>query len=665
MTPRHLVALAAALFVPSTSRATLDPEPTAPYVWRVVVHFVPHPLLTRDFRGHVRHAIRAALAPALGEVGKVEVVDLLDVPDVGRDPLTRKYLVDGWSALDAVEFRQLTGVKTHVVRVSVVPGGYRVEARQHDGLTGLASPVVRQRDTASPETVARIAGLVLGRELGPVGTIELIPDDKERVRVRFRGSALPGFDRLVTIGDVCAVSTVREQTVDPPPSSEPPPMSSRGRAKQTDPVTVRVGQPREYTLVRAEERSPDGTWTCRVLTQYANPFKSGTNILGYRCLKLATVDAPVRVRVVDAAGNPQPAGQLLQVRATDRDFAFRLDARDALELRDGVFRSARPLHDVACLEVSLGARRERFPVPVLGEGPVTVRFVVDPTETARAAFERECLDLRGRVADARTGQLALVQAVSNLIVNRRPGEALERADTGLRRADAVDKELIAELERLKGQPGAADRTPSGLLAEAERLLGTMRVTRTSVASKAKELADVVARSNDPTKFEKEFRAKELTTRIRELVAAGEVPEALDRYDQLIDLTQLPEAKDQKARLAKEWEPHDSEHAKARDYVAGPWRAVTTVTGYRDAMNSVTDAYDELARNGDRLGLRALLASFEPTYGRLKEVLDKLDANSETDRAAVKELQTVADRLRKLEEKTRTEVAKLEAPLAEK
>ena len=127
--------------------ARLDPEASAPYRLRVVVRFEAHPVFTPAFRAQIADAVKAGLQTPLGEVGRVEVIDLDAVPEDKREPLWRAFVTKGWAALEAPEFRELTGVKTHFLRIAFEGGGYRLEARQHDGSTGLPSPMVRTRET--------------------------------------------------------------------------------------------------------------------------------------------------------------------------------------------------------------------------------------------------------------------------------------------------------------------------------------------------------------------------------------------------------------------------------------------------------------------------------------------------------------------------------------
>ncbi len=652
--PLVLVLLTATASRAATS-ARLDPEAAVPYRLRVVIRFDTSPVFPPGFRTQVADAVKAALQTPLGEVGRVEVLDLDAVPEDRREPLWREFVKDGWPALESPKFRELTGVKTHFLKVGFTGDGYRLEARQHDGSTGLASPVVRVKETRVPELVARTAGLMLARDFGPVGTVEKLDREPDSVRVHFRGGALPGFDRFVKPGDVFAVSLVTEQTK-PAPKDE----KLRIGAKTPEPVKVAVGRPHQIVLLRAAGPLADGACKCQVLTGYRNAFPTGRNVLGARCLKLATVEATVELRVVDQQGKPQPGGGLLQVRATDIGFAAQLDAQDGLELRGAVYRSPRPLRDVACVVISLGSGRAvPFAVPVLGDGPVTIRFDAKPEDAARAALERACEDLRGRVAEARSAQLELLKALTRLIILGKNQEALARATAWLASQAAADKELTAELDRLKKDPGAKAEVPASLLESAGRQLAAIRAGRPDIEAKAQELQNAVAKAADPVRFEREFRAKELESQIKALIGRGEVPEALELYDELFKVTQNPDAKAQKEKLTKEWEPKDDAHRQARAYVTDEWRKTTGLAAFRAAVQPLTEAAGVLAKYDDLLGLQNWVSSFEPAYARMKEVSDTLDPNAESDREDLKALQGVLTAVRKVEEDARAKLKQLE------
>src|SRR5437762_2490444 len=273
------------------------------------------------------------------------------------------------AALDAP--RDLTGVKTHFLRLEVRDGAFHLGSRQHDGFTGLASPGVRRQSTRSPELVGRLAGIMLDRDFGLAGTAEPIADkDKpNEALVRIRGGQLGPLERFVKVGDVFAVSQL-QRTNRPAP---PPARTATGKVIAPPPGSV----------------PPEG---------------------------------------------------------------FTAAARDNLDFRDGLFRSSHPLPGVACVVIAVGpGKAERFPLPVLGGEPVTLRFELDPKAEERAVFERACLALAGQAADARLAQAACFEAVAKLIAGRNNTDALARAKPGHKTATEADRQISDELPRLKEQ----------------------------------------------------------------------------------------------------------------------------------------------------------------------------------------------------------------------
>ncbi|MBX9584155.1 MAG: hypothetical protein K2X87_27975, partial [Gemmataceae bacterium] len=264
--------------------AGLDPEPNAPYQWRVVVQARPHPLLGPAFRDQLRRDLLAALQPAVGPLGMVEVLDLDDLPADRRDPLVQDFVSKGFAALDAP--RDLSGLKTHFLRVEVKDGAYHLEARQHDGFTGLASPLVRRQVVPAPEVVGRAAGLMIDRDFGLAGTVEPVAGKDEAV-VRFRGGKLGPLDRHVKKDDILAVSRITKSSR----ASAPVARTATGRVIQPAPGTVAPAAltptPLPFTLLRVTEVLPDGAVKCQALTGYKNgPFPPARDAAGFRAMRL-------------------------------------------------------------------------------------------------------------------------------------------------------------------------------------------------------------------------------------------------------------------------------------------------------------------------------------------------------------------------------------------
>ena len=51
----------------------------------------------------------------------------------------------------------------------------------------------------------------------------------------------------------------------------------------------------------------------------------------------------------------------------------------------------------------------------------------------------------------------------------------------------------------------------------------------------------------------------------------------------------------------------------------------------------------------------MLAALNESYGKLKDILDRLDPKAESDQPSLKELQTITEALRKIEDDTRAKL----------
>jgi hypothetical protein len=631
----------------------LDPLRDSAYDWRVFVRFEPHPLLTSSFREQILQTIGATLRAEVQNLGKVDVQELRGKVDDQTEPMLKEFLKSGWSALDQIAFRELTLAKTHFVLIKTTrSGSFRVESRQHDGFTGLPSPAVRVKESSSPETLGRLAGMTLAKDFGPEATITDFEPERWQATLAFRGGNLPGLNRFVKPGDILIVSAVREQT------------RPRSTAKAgDDPATFRIGQPRDFLLLKIDSEVTDGICRAAVVPgTRAAPLTAGRGILGFRALKVPTVEGPIQVRIVDQNGMPPPGTSQLQVRAGDTGYPSGSDGREGLELKSGIFQTSRSLRHLACVVVAIGTTKEvRFPVPVLEGTPHVLRVNLNETDANRASFELECEALRARAAEIRASQFSLVKAVSRLIVAGKNREAYERAKTGLDTLNLVLTEMKTELERLKKSPFIAEPLILASINDTEARLRQIQADRGPVEIKVAELKGAVEALGDPTRVEKEFRAKELTAQIARSVERGEIPEALEQFTELFEFTKDESVKERRAKLAAEWEPKNEEHRSTRTFIINKWRGLTLLAEFEENATPFKNAIEVLAKNDDRLGLRNALTGCDVAYVKLKDILDRLDPNSEVDRASVKVLQTVTESVAATEKRIRAAISKLESP----
>ena len=649
-----VLAFAALLTLPlrAADPPRLDPESNTPYSLQVVLHTRPHPLLGPSFRADVKREILAAMQPVLGGMGTVEVLDLANLPREQWPALAKEYDARGWPALDMSHLRELTGVKTQIVHVEVRGQEYHLETRQLDGFTGLPLPIAR-RQTRSPELVGRIAGLLIDRDFGIDGTIEFPVKPGDEVTVRVRGAGLGPLDRFVKAGDVFAVAGVRKSARPPGP---PPARTATGRLaekpKEQPPGLTSVA--RDYTLLRAIDGQPDGTLRCKVYTGSTVALPLGNGILGYRCVKLPTVTAPVSLRLVGRPGGIQKLSTAT-VRATD--IAWDAPARE-LELRDSVFRSDRNIDRLALVTLAVGqSRTAQVPIPVYGGEPITIPFNLDPADERRVLFERECTDLVRRVAEARITQASVFEALSKLIDARKNKDALARAVIGMAVTQSDEKELGDTLTRLRSQAVLSTQAAS-LLDACERQLTDIRAAHAELTKRTKELENIVARENDPGQAAQEVQAESLNTRIRLLLERGEVDEALTIYDQLVTLLpDQPEIAQRRNKLREEWKPKSDAHARAREYLTKSWPALATIPDLRESLKPLDEAVDECIRNGDTYTFHRLVAAVAALPVKVNDLVQNLDGANETDRMTLTDAQRILEVVNAIDTKVRASLKK--------
>lgn len=645
---------------------SVDPEANTPYTWRVVLSITPHPTFGPAARKQFIADLKSALGPALGDdLGRVEIIDLADVPKDKWEPLWKKFDEKGWAALEGdslKEFQTLTGVKTHFLILKPGNGKFTLESRQHDGNTGLATPLTRTRTVTDVDTLSRTAGLMLAADFGTVGTVELLPEDKESCLLHTRGGDLPGADRWVKPGDVFQFVVV--QDVPRPLGKDEKPKPTRpGQVVQVP--TDRKGQPQAFTLLRVTEIVKPGVAKCDIFTRYESPFVRGRYVVGYRAMKVSTRDGRVSVRVEDDKGQPPPLSAPLQVWATEFTAKVKPNDRDLLDRRGDTFTSPKNLRGLAFVTVKLGAGKfEHYPLPVFDHGnAVKLTFGFNEEAVRKARFEETAVRYYNRVIDTRLVREELTKALRILHAKNEYKVALERARAGLKLMLDEDERLTKELAELRKHQDANDPTPANTLATAERLLAGLRAANPDLESSIKDLEIAVAKAEDPATYEKQFRANELTRQIAFHERRGEIPEALAKYDELIEFANLDEARERKKKLEEEWKPKSDEHAGLRNYIVDQWAKITTREEFDTALPVFRTKIDGLAKLDDKFGIRLAITHIEGAYVRLGDLLTGLDADFTEDKEKIAALKRTMDAIKQVEDFARGEQKRLEPPAA--
>jgi tetratricopeptide (TPR) repeat protein len=655
MIRRLFLVVVGGLFTASSpASAQLDPETKQPYLWRIVLATKPHPLISDDFRDRVKRDIFAALQTGLGSLGTVEVIDLADPawPRDKWDPLWQQFDDKGFAALDLP--RDLTGTKTQFLRVEYREGRFHLEARQYDGFTGLCSPLVRSQSVHAPEQVGRVAGILLDRDFGVVGTVEPLAGLKDEVKVILRGANLGPVQQRVQRGDILALSGVRK-------TNRPAPVerTATGKIKLPPPGTIPppalTSTPRDFTLLRVTDVMPDGTLRCTVLTRYENALPLTGGIIGYRCMKLGTVKAPVAIRLIRGDGTVNRTALNIEVRANDTAFPNPADPnpREVCKFNPitAQFHSERPLAGVACITVAQGRQVKQFPVPILSDQPISLPFDDNPATADRAEYERAVYAAAAATADARLSQTVCFETVTRLLNKQTKAgnkEALDHAQRGFETADAAYKSLSDELARLKEQ---LDKSPNAapMLERIEHNLAALHQYNQQLEEHIRKIKKVVERENNPALAAREVQAEELNARIALLLSNGEAEQALAAYDQLILLLpENPELKERRDKLAAEWKIKDAAHQQARDYLLKTWPTVATIPDFKDNLDKIRAAVDTCKAKGDRLTLRKLLTIFVASRTKLQDLAAALDGTNEADRKLIADATEVGKRMAALE-----------------
>lgn len=602
--------LAAAMIITGLGpAAALDPQASEPYRWVVLLRTPKHPLFDAAYRLELAREIRATLEPGLGLLGSVEVIDLAEP---GQQGLARQFAEEGWPALEPNAARPLDGVKYHGLNVELRGRAFLVEARQWDGFAGLATPMLRSQIVRSRDRIARAAGMLLEPDFAPGGTVEFLPDDASHVMLELRGHALGGLEGRVKPGDVFAVSVLREQA--------------------GDGGNVLAARPVPFTFLRVAEPVKDGRCKCSILTKWTSPFgREVRRSAGVRALRWPTVTSPIRVRVVDRAGKPHERAAQLTIAASDVDFNAKPGPGEGFEWRDGEFRSLRPLTGIACIRLGIGADRPQlYPVPIFGDEPITLTFEIDQAAERRALFLRECMDIRGRITELIAAQEAMLKGISALLDQSKNREALARAEAGHAAIAAGREQLAEDVKHLLGQPGADDPAAKDVLETCGKRLTAVERGQAKLTERIAELKEAIANADDPANLEPEFRRRELAKRIGELLARGDVPEALAAYDMLIELSPAnAELKDEREKLRRDWTPKDEAHRAARDCIRMLGTAKDAAE-LRAALEAIKKSLPVLKARKDRLGLRKLQNTFEPAIGKLNELLRAVDGSAQTE-----------------------------------
>jgi hypothetical protein len=568
--------------LPASVRA--QSELDKPYKLHIVVHVAQNRLLTDVFRDRIERELRDGFQGALGDMGRVTVSH--------EHPRLDDVLARGLRSLDG--WKDRSDGKTHFVLIDYADGHYEIRARQYDGTIGRPSPVVRRDRTRDRDFVAKAAALLLKQDFGILGIVQEGPiGAKKLVKVELRGAALGDLARWVKKDDVFALV---------------PPEGGASRALR-------------WSLLQVEqapaEGGRDGVCQCRFFHRYRIP-----NIVGYRCIKLGTVQTPLRLRWVQDVSN-DAKGKPLTLRLTVEVRRYGFDGEEATKLQkrtdqNGVLETIREGQDgvfanVAFVSVLDGMKdpKPQVPIPLVDDQPVFIEVLA--TEDKNILLTASVTTWRNKVADSSQMQGSLFKRLQGLGAKAdKREEVIREAERGLRqsREDRLNllkerEELVkkAREERIELKTPREDKRLADL-AEGEGVLQQFIAVQKNIEET----------ENDPQKkkwlsavenaklLEKELEIGKAIAIYESVKQEGLTDAGLDKHLE---------------KLRKQWKIANPEHEQARNYIYRVWPTLDS-DSLKDGIDKARKALKKCQDAGDFITIHKLLNGTLDHADRLKK-----------------------------------------------
>jgi hypothetical protein len=609
---------AAVLFLGSVAAgADLDPEIDTPYRLKVVLDVGSNRLLTPLFLDQVERDLRDILQTELGALARVEVAR--------THPLLKEVRSKGLD-LALKNYRRLSEDKTHFVRIDFTGGRYEIQARQHDGLTGLSSPLVRRAATDDRLLVARTAALVVKQDFGLVGTVTRVSGSK--VTVALKGGELGvRLTDWVEPTEVFAVAQIAR--------------GSRGRRSV----------PMEWALLQVTSAPQNGVCSC----QFYHRFKRDTladqgGVLGYRCLKLGTLrGAPLRMRFLDFKTHAPLDSLQVHVSSTGFDAA----AKKLATNREGLISRTEDTYSHVAFVRVLSAGKVRASIPVAMLSNRTVDCLISISAQAEEEGEKELRRDRWvrRIFDSLRVAADRVTRLNELGKKNQVREAFVEAKEGLDNLNADLKSLKEERDRLR-QEGGLD------LREGEQGLEELQKRQKELSPFVVKLGKIVKDVKDP----RQLKMLNMIEQARLLETQAEFGQALKLYDEILEANPK-EAKIRKRYVALEraWEIKNKPHKEARAYIYETWPTLSDPVALKKGLEKVRDAFTICARYHDALSPQKILQANLKHTDTLKKRFDTLQPKTrEDDRKVAEVIAKVAAELKELHQEV-TAYLKKEKP----
>jgi hypothetical protein len=567
------------------------------------------------------------LDSALGSLGKPDAVK--------KSPLLKDLEPEALRGL--AEWKRLEPTKTFFVFIDYINDQYEIQVRQHDGSTGVNSPLRDPEKVSDRQFVGRTAALLVARDFGVVGTITgQAGSDNRQVQVSFVGGDLEGpLNNWVKKNDILALVRVDPNSPTRPSSMIP------------------------HALLQVQNDPVKGMATCQLLAQEGRSFA----LQGARCIKLGTTRGPLRLRLLkeDArVTTPEPKVQFQVSMQSFKDEKRELRTTD----KDGRYSTEKDgfVYDqVAYVGIRYhGQLLTQVPVPILEEGYYDCRVNLTPDPLAQVAFNvnlwNDRLYEKGTLIQTLFEELPKASADKRQANLKKAQESLSQLEEDIRRFSDERKNLAQEITRISPQKAAT------LLSGGDQRLVKLGEAVQNLRKFITNQEEILQAANDP----KNKEILELIQKAQGLENQAEFGKALEAYQELQEKLKAagkdkdkPELVQHISELAKVWEPKSEEHRKARNFIYDSWSK--RVSGGYDGDKAGLDdvkaqiskakkALETCKKEKDYLTPLKLSKTTDILLGKLQQQYNTLlpNAKTESDTAeVVKNLKSVIDDLGEL------------------
>lgn len=616
-----------ALWLALGSVAVAAEGPKDPYQLRVYLRTGDHPALTAHFRHEVRKSIASSMEAGLGPLGTVEVIDLNELAIDKRDPLAAIAIAKGLEGLDGSP--ATGGPKTHFVFVEFSDGKYDIRSRQHDGATGFVTPIVRRTVHPDRGFVGRLAGLAIAQDFGLIGTFDAQDATAAQFNVRLQAGELGPQDAWVKKGDVFAIVHVRQGG-----------RSAKAKGTWSNVVGTRI----EGALLHVVDGPKNGFVTCKMYNRYRNTLPKDAFTLGYRAIRLGTGESPLKLRLVDQAGNPYRP-DTVQPRVGVNDYPDAQRDREEMAFSDGVFTSRETFKNIAFVTVRAGDTQiARIPIEIY-EGQIASRKV-DPRQAQVPPVRVAVLELADRIRSARVIQARCFDEISTMQEKEKP-KALaygETAHTSLEREANVLREELGQVKnRFKAESNQFDSCDADLKA--------LEAKTKELRAYLGKLRDAIRVENDPAAVAARKGIEGLLAEADLLVRKADYDQAIAKYEAALKLAEkepgaAANIQTTLENLKREWEVKDADHAAARKFVYEVWATLDKPTDVRDQLPNARKSLEKCKAVGDRITLLKMSLTSPGVEKRFEDALVKLrdEAVEDEDRRNLEALLKVSEEL---------------------